>query len=778
MRKRPFLWIAISFAIGIILAYYLYSLSLIILFLVSVLLLLVFFLINLYISPSIDKSLVIFTLMLPLFLGFLTLYWQEIKYDSPYSLASYNQDEVVEVIGEIREDFSSLEGNKIFLQPYYIDGNRIKYGLVELDKRFLPRELSNGEVIRINLNLNQPRKMRNPGGFSNYDYLKRQGIYSQGYYLDNLEIIDRVNNFFIDYLISLKRRFINIIDQAVIEPYNNLIKAFLLGERDGLPDEWYNYFTNSGINHLLAISGLHVGFILIIFSYLFKITKISKEISSLIISIILFLYLIITGFRVSVFRASFLAIAFLWAPYFNRKGDILNLLGLAALINLLINPYHLFNIGFQLSYFVLLSITLWFELFKEYFPSFIAITNAAFIGSTPIVIYYFNLFTPVALLTNIWAIPLVGVIVLLSLLALLIALFLPTVAALVFQILIYPIITLIFSTKIISSLPFAHYELATPSIINLIIVLLLIIILPLTLRKRIFSINKEKRKKNLYYLSLLLSIIILINIFIPIFDNQIKITFIDVGQGDSILIESPEKKYILIDGGGYLGRYSSHGEGTLLPLMRSKGIRKLDLVFISHFHADHALGIIDLIGNRKIKNLVFPYNYTDNYLSQEIIFLAEKYDIPILLTKKGDYFCLGEMCLNILYPEEELKFESPNNNSVVIRLDYKYLSILLTGDLEQEGEKRILAEGDNLNSNILKIGHHGSKTSSSDLFMQEVFPEHGIISVGRNNYGHPNPEVILGAEEMGIKIWRTDIHGAVKIRSDGYHYTIEPFIKE
>ncbi|MEJ6951118.1 DNA internalization-related competence protein ComEC/Rec2 [Natronospora cellulosivora (SeqCode)] len=768
--NRPLFSIAIFFSLGIILAYY-FSHSLLFM---SLVLCTIFFIILL--CSYFNKEKIILVFILSLLFGFSLMTWQEMKYQSPYSLIRYNDIGIVEVLGEIRKDLSSLQGNKILLKPYFIDDNRVNYGLIEIDKRYIPLELSNGDVIRIMLSLSQPRKKTNPGGFSHYNYLKKQGIYSVAYYQDDIEIIGKVDNIFENLSIQVKNSLINIVNTTTNEPYNYLIKGFLLGEREDLPEEWVDYFTLAGIHHLLAISGLHVGFILIFFLFILKKIKLNIGIRNLFLSLLLMFYIFITGFRPSVFRAGFLSIAFLWAPYFHRKPDVLNIIGLTALLNLLLNPYELFTISFQLSYFVLISIIIWYEIINKLLPSYIAISTAALIGSTPFTIYYFNNFTPISIISNIWAIPLMGLIVSLALISLFMGLFFPFLSSLINSFLILPMQLLINGAKLMSSLPLAYFEVRTPSIINMIIVLFLIVSLPFLLKKRVFIINEEKRKKALYLLTVLSLLIILVNIFIPFLDNNLKITFIDVGQGDSILIRSPERRYVLIDGGDFISSNSSHGERTLLPLMRSKGIRELDFVFITHFHSDHAAGILDIIGERQINYLVFPDNFTDNNLSQEMIRRADKYDVPIIVAREGDYFRLGDTILHILNPMANTRAVSLNDNSIVIMLRYDHLSVLLTGDLEKYGEERIVNDGHDIASDVLKIGHHGSSTSSTESFLKAVSAEHGIISVGKNNYGHPSSEVLKRAEDFGIKIWRTDEDGAIKLKSDGSRYTIESFL--
>ena len=194
---------------------------------------------------------------------------------SPYSIANYNSAGPFLIRGIIREDLSSLQGNKLLLKPLYVEDKVVKYGYIQLDKRYLPVQLSNGDLVEIKLNLNEPARALNPGAFSNYNYLKRKGIYSQGYYAGGLQVKGKMKNFVLDSIIKLKYHLIALIDRTGEDPYNELLKALLLGERTALPEEWEDSFTNAGTNHLLSISGLHVGFVVGIFYSLLNLLRFS-----------------------------------------------------------------------------------------------------------------------------------------------------------------------------------------------------------------------------------------------------------------------------------------------------------------------------------------------------------------------------------------------------------------------------------------------------------------------------------------------------------------------
>lgn len=772
IKGRPLLSSALLLILGIITYYQLGTVS----FLSFVLLMVIIVLLAVMGFLFIEKRILLMVFIIFL-AGYNLLHWQEIKYYSPLSIASYNYHCGLEVIALVKEDLSSLQGNKLLLKPYYVDGKAIKYGYIQIDKRYLPFELSNGELINIKLSLDQPQEAMNPGAFSYYKYLKRKGIYSLGYIEGEVEYIGQLRNLIADNVIRLKYKLIGVIDQSIERPYNELLKALILGEREGLPKDWVDDFTLCGVNHLLAISGLHVGFIVLIFLIILKSFKLPDGVRNLVLSLLVVFYIILTGFRSSVFRAGLLSIVFLWAPFFNRQGDILNILGMTAFLNLLINPYQVFDLGFQFSYLILLMILFWHKYFEKYIGSIFSVSVAAFLGSSPLTAFYFNLITPVGIIANVWTIPLTGIIVSGALISLLSGLIHHVFSFVGFKLLSYPVKILIIGIRIMRLIPYGCLENATPSFFRVLFWIAFLIFLPFYLKKRVIPFNEVRRKRRLNYIIITGLFATLIFFIEPVLNRGFEVVFLSVGQGDSIIISTPGNKQILIDGGGYLGLDSTQGKYTVLPYLKHRGIRNLEIVFITHFDADHAAGILDIIGNRRINLLAFPVNFRRNEIADRIINKAEEYKVPVLLVQEGDLFQLDGVVLSVLNPSSHSKAVSRNENSIVLRVEYEKFSLLLTGDLEEGGENRLLNKGYSLESNVLKLGHHGSSSSSSDAFLRAVSPIDGIISVGKNNYGHPADEVIKRSSQNDIRLWRTDNQGAVMIKSNGYSYSIEGFLK-
>ena len=260
-------------------------------------------------------------------------------------------------------------------------------------------------------------------------------------------------------------------------------------------------------------------------------------------------------------------------------------------------------------------------------------------------------------------------------------------------------------------------------------------------------------------------LIILLVIIINCVNKQLEVHFIDVGQGDSCFIITPNHKTILIDGGGSTSNTFDVGEDTLIPYILDRGYKKIDYIFISHFDQDHSLGCAKIIENLTVSNLILNKQLEENDIYKHIVSIAKQKKVNLIYVKAGDVITLNGVKIKILHPQEKLIAEnSINNNSIVFKLEYKSFSILFTGDIENIAEEVILSKNINLKADILKVAHHGSKTSSSQRFIEAVSPKIALIGVGKNNmFGHPNREVIERLQSYGTKIYRTDECGEISI---------------
>ncbi len=772
LLHRPMFWSALFFMGGLTAGYFFSEHKLIIL---------LFFILFVFIFCWFCKNnKVVIIAIIILLCGFFFMLYRQCRYYDPESIVNWNDKESYVVKGEIYEDLADLISENIYLKPIKINKRKVKYGLIQLNKNYLPAEFKNGEVISLKLKLKTPEPARNPGNFSYKNYLKKKNIYSIGYYKynSNKNYFRRHyyhTHLFKNKLIKFKKKLIYLIDIAVEEPFNEVIKALVLGERGNLPAKWEDDFAKTGASHLLAISGLHVGFIILIFNFILQLLHINEINKNILCTLFMVIYILITGMRASVLRAGLLSIFFLWGPFWGRRADLFNICGLTIIITLIINPYQLFTAGFQLTYLVLFMIIFWADIIKNNVTRIIAVSTAAQLGSIPVTAYYFNLITPVGIITNIWAIPLLAGVVLMAITGLLFGLIHPVFTIVSGILLKYLLLIIQKGIFLMIRLPWGSIEIPTPPVFLVLILYIFLFSIPLILKRYILPIYKLKKKKSLMLISIITLFSILYFSLTPFSNNNLLITFLYVGQGDSILLSTSEEKYILIDGG------DSEGSRYVLSYLKSKGIKIINICFITHFDSDHAEGILDILNERQVELLILPEKIPGTLKAEpaaQIIQKAKNKNISIKFAGRGDYLYCHNLVLEILNPEINSEIPGANNNSLVIKINYGKFSALLTGDLEYEGEMLLMEGNYNLNSNILKLGHHGSNSSSSHIFLKKVSPRAAVISVGENNYGHPHREVIKRANNLGIDVYRTDEDGAVTITTDGKKYWIKSFLQK
>lgn len=254
-------------------------------------------------------------------------------------------------------------------------------------------------------------------------------------------------------------------------------------------------------------------------------------------------------------------------------------------------------------------------------------------------------------------------------------------------------------------------------------------------------------------------------------NQKFTISFLDVGQGDACLIQTKSGKNILIDGGGSISDSFQVGENILLPVLLNKGIRKIDLLILSHFDADHWKGCQAILENLSVSKVIIAKQAENSEAYQTFCQIVSKKKIPVEMKKAGDeVFLDGRTKLQFLWPEDTMiSSNAMNNNALVFKVYYRNSSVLFTGDIEKEAEDAILQkyQKGELEADILKVAHHGSKTSSSEKFLDCIDAKIALIGVGKKNFfGHPSPEVIQNLKERGYQIYRTDQKGQIEIKID------------
>lgn len=619
-----------------------------------------------------------------------------------------------------------------------------------------------GDSLYIEGEFKQPEEARNYKGYNYKQYLKTKKIIGT-VELEKVKILKSSNGSFIH---NIQKYIRDTINGTLTDEEGNLLLAILLGDKDKLSEDIQESFKTSNLSHMLAVSGAHVSYIILGLTYVLQNSIIGKKNGKIVCIIFLLAFMAITNFTPSVTRACIMAILTLFSSIIYRKSDVYTNISVAALITLIFNPYSLLDLGFQLSYGGTIGIIIFIKRIQEkksnskvinYIKQMALVSIYANIIIIPIMMYHFNTVSFTFIISNIMASPILGIIVITGFLFIIASITVKPLTRLI-AIFIKPILSILIKiSQICFKLPFSNILVVTPYMFNVISYYAIIL----------YCIKSKKNNKCKIIICLLI-VLILINFIIYIFPQKLRIFFIDVGQGDSTLIITPDKKTVLIDGGG--SDSFDVGEKVLLPYLLDRRILKIDYVLISHFDTDHCGGILTIMEKVKVKNIIISEQaeHSENYERFKKLMIHKK--IRLIEVKKGDKIKIGRYSeFKILFPTSRLLSENPlNNNSIVAQFNYNNFKMLFTGDIEKLAEQQILkTEKAEIRADILKVAHHGSKTSSIPEFIKAVRPKIALIGVGKNNtFGHPNQQTIKNLENIKCRIYRTDLQGEIIIKID------------
>ena len=666
--------------------------------------------------------------------------------------------------------------------------------------------LEYGDKVEVLGEFEEPQTQRNYKGFNYKNYLKTLKIFgtikAKSIKVEEKNYGSKIDIFANNIFLKIK----NNIMQTYNEEISPIILGVMLGYTDNIDEKVKEQFSESNISHVLAISGMHITYVIIISK---KITQklIGKKSSYIIASIILILYMYITGFSTSIVRAGIMGIISCMSFIFYRKSNTLNNIAISSLIILINNPFTLISTSFLLTYGGTLGIILYSNIFEKIIKNIkvrnrkwkyvfikvqrkceniieiISVSLSAQIIIAPIMLVQFNTIGISFFITNLLLSFVIGIIVMGGFLQIIISFISIKLGQIFAYFISIPTYCLILISKLGSKIPFGNFKAVTPSLTQIIIYYIFINIL--IYLYKLFNSKKlnstQIRIKNIIYVIkykikpykdkviCLLLIILLFFGILKLFPNNLRIYFIDVGQGDSTLILTPQNKRILIDGGG--SENYEVGKNTLMPYLLDRKIKKLDYVIISHFDQDHVGGIIEILDDIKVDKIIISKQFEITEQYKKLLDLAKDNNIKILQVKKGNKLNIEkDFYIDILFPEEQQIAENAiNNNSIVAKIVYKNFKMLFTGDIEEVAEKRLidLYKNNELKADILKVAHHGSKTSSTQEFLDLVEPKIALIGVGKNNiFGHPSNQTIQRLNNMGCVIKRTDLNGEIMLVLD------------
>ncbi|MED0961288.1 DNA internalization-related competence protein ComEC/Rec2 [Bacillus paramycoides] len=626
----------------------------------------------------------------------------------------------------------------------------------------------------------EPQTARNFHAFDYRNYLYQQKIHFI-FDVTNISECQKTSLSLVQWIFLLRQQAISKVTEMFPEQSGAFMNALLFGDRQQMTFEVEEQYQQFGLIHLLAISGSHIVLLMVMMYFVLLRSGVTKEVATVCLIVCIPLYMIIAGASPSVVRASITGVLLLVAFMCSVRLSSLDALSITAICMLIYNPYLVFNIGFQFSFVgsfaLLLSAPILLGRSNGVVRNSIYVSIISQLASTPILLYHFGYFSPYSIFLNLIYVPFLSIIVLPC--SIFIFICMPIIPFFAKGIAYALSICLTISNDFLSyceSFPFIRLTFGQTPLFLVAIYCFSVV--------SIFVIWERVIMKKI--LVIVVGVFLLISVchyVSPYFRASGSVTFLDVGQGDAILIRLPyDKGVYLIDTGGALHvkkeawqekkHEFSVGHDILVPFLQKEGIKTIDKLIVTHGDADHIGDALDLLSSITVKEVVFGRKEQDAVLEKVLKKQALEKRVKISVVGEGESWRINEAEFFVLSPKGKEKGE--NDSSIVIWAKLGGLTWLFTGDLEEAGEKFIVSTYPELRANILKVAHHGSKTSSADPFLSLVRPSVAIISVGeRNRYGHPHKEVIERFKKIGTEIWRTDKQGAISYVFNGEKGTFQ-----
>jgi competence protein ComEC len=760
--------------------------------------------------PSSKKTLIVAGLCVLALLGGGFHFPSSLPPADEHSLYFYNDMGIVEIQGMVSEE-PDIEDRYCLLtfsaSAIIVNGETNEVSGTALIR--VPRypAYRYGDMLKVTGELETPSQFED---FDYKSYLAHQGIYSILYY-PGVEVLDSGQGLKpLQWIYSLRERLSASLARALPEPQGSLAQAILLGLRGNMPDSLYEAFSRTGTAHLLAISGLHMSIIIAMFFSLGILLFGRRRSTYIWLTLALtWLYALLAGMHPPIIRAAIMGSLFLIAEYLGRQRSAIIALAFAAAVMVGIQPHLLWSVSFQLSFLAMTGLVLLFPylqacgrkgvaaLFRNkeallitgsMITDVFAASLAAIVAVGPLIAYNFGVVSLVALPATFFSLPALPFIIVTAALVAFTGLFALLAAQILGWLAWLFLSYFVLVVQGFDALPHSSIEVTTVSTWHILgyYVILAGVIAFVNYRtqlvdfssKLISRIRKVARgvpKPRLGFsmkwlvLPLLIVAILVWSVVLTTPDDKLHVSVLDVGQGDAILIQTPNGQNILIDGGP---------DSQKINLELSEKLpfwdRTIDLVVCTQPQADHVTGLVEVLQRYKVKQVLEPGVSYNTSIYQEWLSLIEVKGIEDNIARVGQEINLGSgIEIEVLNPPASLwkgTSDDVDNNGVVLRLSWGQVSFLFTADIREEAEFELIMQRANLKSTVLKVAHHGSKTSTTSQFLAVVDPEVAVISVGTDNtFGHPSPDVVERLiDRVGEdNVYRTDEDGTIEFITDG-----------
>ena len=723
-----------------------------------------------------------------------------------YSLLALGEGDLHTVTGRISSPLDRDPGRIAFMLAVDHIDERAAAGTLRVTVRDGAFPAAYDDRVSLTGRLHHPRGFRNPGGFDYPAYLARQGVFAVLSIKNSSDVGILEQGTGIMRSIQAMRERIRLAFLASMKGEGAaILLAMTIGEEGSITDDLRERFMAAGVTHIISISGSHLGMVAVLCFWitrhaLFLLPERSyhwitiradpRKIAALVTIVPVTFYAFLAGGQMATIRSLIMILAALAAVVLDRERDLLPALSLAALITLVIDPQALFDISFQLSYLSVLSIvfvvstwnalaapadTLTGKLANQALLLFV-ISCAATLVTGPLVAFYFNQLSFAGVIANMVVVPFAGAVVVpLGFLCGILSLFtgsLPLAA--INQFLADLFVALV---SFFARIPFSSIHLPSPGALFAAGYFILLVASSLLLRARLLARYRplESSSHSPRWATPVLAasgVLIVAAVALHIFRVQeTRITFLDVGQGDCTVVETDSGRNILIDGGGTRDNRFDIGRGVLAPFLWGRGIRTIDLAVLSHPHPDHMNGLLAVMHGFTVREVWG--SGLDTALPGYAEFQRPISDrsIPFRTVSAGVEAKIGDARLAVLHPGPNFDqgkakaYAAENDRSLVVRMSIGERVLLFPGDIHAAGERALLRNVPELACDLVKVPHHGSRTSSSGGLVAALHPAVAVVTVGDGNlYRHPAEEVVARYTENGAALYRTDRHGAVLIR--------------